>query len=110
LQFVGIHVSGVVDYLVRNKEIRLYERLNDQLVQENITLRTLLRDERDRYDEVKAQLDNHLGLVKEADEGVQEIHEPIGGYSSGYKKARKLTLASARKVIINESQVPGTDQ
>lgn len=102
-QFVAQVASDVAKVIFRTNEIELLKRLNNQLSLENNKLTEFLREERSRYDELKAAFDNHLGLTSKADNDVAEIHAPIGGYESYSRRARNLSLVSARKLLDAES-------
>lgn len=95
---------GVVETVGRNREVRLYERLNDQLTIDNNFLREQLITANDRIDELKAQLDIQLGLVQSIQTGDIANYKPVGGRESFAKRAANLSLASYNKARENEEK------
>lgn len=95
---------GAVEVVGRIKEIKLYERLNEQLSNENSLLKNLLIEANDKNTELKAQLDEQLGLTVRAQSTSEEDFKPIGGYESPGKKANRLSILSFNKAVSNESQ------
>ena len=99
MQFVGS--LGIV--VSRVGEIRLLERLNQQLSEENSLLRELLKEARDDEKAARSAFTDYLGLNQRVDSSIENF-EPIGGHVSRASRAKELSLRSLeliRKVADN---------
>lgn len=94
----------------RNREVRLYERLNEQLSIDNAFLRDQVITYSDRVDELKAQLDTQLGIIQSIQTGDISEYQPVGGRVSYSKRATNLSVASFKKALDDKVKSSGADK
>lgn len=101
---------GVAGVIGRTREVALYERLNDQLSEENSFLRNQILQANNRIDDLKAQLDIQLGINTITETSSPENFQPVGGYESPTKIAKRLSLVSYKKAQDEQNKSVGSDQ
>lgn len=94
-----LFVVGVAEIIGRTKEVRLYERLNEQLSSENSFLKLQLIEANDQCGILKDQLDTQLGINKVQEQSNTADFQSVGGIDSFSKRANKLSAQSYLKAV-----------